>query len=361
MKKSSRGFTLIELLVVIAIIAVLIALLLPAVQAAREAARRAQCTNNLKQLGLAIHNYHSAVGAFPPGIVTTADYATSIGQWTTWSPQAMLLPYVEQNPLYNAANFSWACCFDGPDANVMNSTVYLTRIGSFLCPSDGNAGIQQINSYVGSLGSSTRQNASDGMTNGIFQIYDGNTHTNSVSIAQVLDGTSNTIAFGEALVGDYGKKNNYRGNGMTGVPRDRNFGQLDPRGNPAAITTGLQACNNFWNGTSITGCPGGNCNKSGLKQYEGQLWALGERGYTLFNTVVPPNSKQYPWRSCGMTCAGCAPESSEILNASSNHPGGANYAFADGSVKFVKESVNMQIYWSLGTRNGGEIISADSY
>jgi prepilin-type N-terminal cleavage/methylation domain-containing protein/prepilin-type processing-associated H-X9-DG protein len=361
MKTSRRGFTLIELLVVIAIIAVLIALLLPAVQAAREAARRAQCINNLKQIGLALHNYHSAVGAFPPGIDTTADYIGTFGTWTVWSPQAMLLPYVEQTPLYNAANFNWACCFDGPDADAINSTVYLTRIGSFLCPSDGNAGVQNINSYVGCLGSSTRQSPDDGQTNGMFQVYNVNHFTASVNIAQVTDGTSNTVAFSEALVGDFAKLNNYRGNGMTGVPRDPNFQQLDPRNNVNAIMTGLQACNTFWNGTSITGCPGGNCNRSGLKQYTGQLWALGERGYTLFNTIVPPNSSQYPWRSCGMTCAGCAPEESEISNSNSNHSGGANFAFADGSVKFIKSSINMPIYWSLGSRNGGEIISSDAY
>ena len=361
MKKMRRGFTLIELLVVIAIIAVLIALLLPAVQSAREAARRAQCVNNLKQLGLALHNYFSAVGAFPPGIVTTSDYAGSISSWTSWSAQSMLLPYVEQSALYNAANFNWACCFDGPEADSRNLTVYSTRIGPFLCPSDANAGIQQINSYVGSLGSSTFNSPVDGVTNGIFQVYDTNGHTGSVSIAAVTDGTSNTVAFGEALVGDYGKLNNYRGNGMGGVSATPNFEQVNAAANPSAILVGLQACNTFWNGTSITACPAGNCNRSGLKQYEGQLWALGERGYTLFNTIVPPNSTQYPWRSCKQGSAGSAPEGSQIASANSNHPGGANFAFADGSVKFIKATTNMQIYWGLGSRNGGEILSADSY
>ena len=138
------GFTLIELLVVIAIIAVLIALLLPAVQAAREAARRAQCVNNLKQLGLAMHNYHSAAGAFPPGCDSTNGYPgtafpNNLSSWTSWSAQAMLLPYIEQAPLYNAANFNWACCWDGM-YDAINSTVYSTKINSFVCPSDGLAG-----------------------------------------------------------------------------------------------------------------------------------------------------------------------------------------------------------------------------
>jgi prepilin-type N-terminal cleavage/methylation domain-containing protein/prepilin-type processing-associated H-X9-DG protein len=375
MRNVRRGFTLIELLVVIAIIAVLIALLLPAVQAAREAARRAQCVNNLKQIGLALHNYHSAANAFPEGIDTAPHLDPGYGSylystWTSWSAQSMLLPYLEQTPLYNSANFSMACCFWGSIPDAVNSTVYTTRIGSFLCPSDGQAGVENINSYVACLGSTTlRYDAGGtGMTNGIFQVY--NTVTSgsltinrgsSTTIAGVTDGTSNTIAFSEALVGDFGKLNNYRGNGMTGVPPVTSLRQANPATNPQGVIAGLQACNTWWNGTAIKACPGGNCNRSGLKQYEGQVWALGERGYTLFNTVVPPNSSDYPWRSCGMTCAGCAPEGSEVSNANSNHPGGANYTFADGSVRFIKSSVNLQTYWSLGSRNGGEVISSDSY
>src|SRR5438477_6852492 len=112
--ETRRGFTLIELLVVIAIIAVLIALLLPAVQSAREAARRAQCTNNLKQIGLGMHNYHSTHGTFPAGGTVAAGYDPgSSTSWGTWSAQALMLGYLEQQPLYNASNFSWACAF-GP-------------------------------------------------------------------------------------------------------------------------------------------------------------------------------------------------------------------------------------------------------
>ncbi len=146
MKTRSRsGFTLIELLVVIAIIAVLIGLLLPAVQAAREAARRSQCVNNLKPLGLAAHNSHDVNYSFPMGssLATTIAYGNppAIGGWTNWSAHSLLLPYLEQTPLYNAANFS-LICYGAGDANATaaNSTAYLTRIAGYLCPSDGNAG-----------------------------------------------------------------------------------------------------------------------------------------------------------------------------------------------------------------------------
>ena len=212
--KARRGFTLIELLVVIAIIAVLIALLLPAVQSAREAARRIQCTNNLKQLGLALHNYITATGAMPPGVDTTTAYAKtsppgSLSTWTSWSAQALLLPYVEQGPLYNAANFSWACCSSGVSDQI-NSTVSRTRIASFLCPSDAIAGQQNINNYYGSIGTSTIGYGS-GVTTGIFQVYNtANSQCASVTLASITDGTSNTIAFGEGLVWDYSKRNNYR-------------------------------------------------------------------------------------------------------------------------------------------------------
>ena len=370
-----RGFTLIELLVVIAIIAVLIALLLPAVQAARESARRIQCTNNLKQLALALQNYISATGALPPGIDNVVTYPGTappgqLSTWTSWSRRALLLPYVEQGPLYNAANFNWNCCYVSGPANAINSTVYNTRIASFLCPSDGLAGQQNINNYLGSIGDSTVQYPTDGSTTGVFQVYNSLNSCSSVTLGSITDGTSNTIAFGEGLVGDYGKNDNYRGNGMSGA--------TDPTGgvvpgtiagnnaetNPAAVLQALQSCNSFWMSSALATCSGYSaCDGVGLKQYNGQLWALGERGYTLFNAIVPPNSKQYPWRSCrlGASCPSCAPEASSFVNASSNHPGGCNFAFTDGSVRFIKDSVSMLTYESLGTRNGGEVVSSDSY
>ena len=169
-----RGFTLIELLVVISIIAVLIALLLPAVQSAREAARRSQCVNNLKQLGLGLQNYESAMSKFPPGNVTAMGDVgvTTLETWTGWSPQAMMLPYLEQAPLYNASNFMFACCSDSARANAINFTVTRTRIATFLCPSDGNAGNANINNYYASLGATPiRYGPSDGNMSGPFTVY----------------------------------------------------------------------------------------------------------------------------------------------------------------------------------------------
>jgi prepilin-type N-terminal cleavage/methylation domain-containing protein/prepilin-type processing-associated H-X9-DG protein len=375
-----RGFTLIELLVVIAIIAVLISLLLPAVQSAREAARRIQCTNNMKQLALALHNYISATGAVPPGIDTTVTYpfgldgyTNPLATWTAWSAQALLLPYVEQAPLYNAANFNWNCCFSSRQGDRTNTTVRNSRIASFLCPSDGIAGQQNINSYYGSIGTSTIQYPADGETTGIFKVYNSNVNCSSVSIAAITDGTSNTIAFGEGLVGDYGKNNNYRGNGMSAAGDGamivtQTMPGNNAESNPPAVLAALQSCNAWWATAPLGSCVGyGGCDSVGLKQYDGVTWALGERGATLFNTIVPPNSKQYPWHSCRMDpggagqCLSCAPEGSSFINAQSNHPGGANFAFSDGSVRFIKDSVNMLSYQSLGTRAGGEVISADSY
>jgi prepilin-type N-terminal cleavage/methylation domain-containing protein/prepilin-type processing-associated H-X9-DG protein len=375
-----RGFTLIELLVVIAIIAVLISLLLPAVQSAREAARRIQCTNNMKQLALALHNYISATGAMPPGIDTTVTYPFGAGgytnplaTWTAWSAQALLLPYVEQAPLYNAANFNWNCCFSSTQGDSTNTTVRNTRIASFLCPSDGIAGQQNINNYYGSIGTSTIQYPADGNTTGVFKVYNSAVNCGSVTIAAITDGTSNTIAFGEGLVGDYGKNNNYRGNGMSAAGDSAKIVTLSMPGNnaeanPAAVLAALQSCNAWWVTAPLGSCVGYHgCDSVGLKQYDGVTWALGERGATLFNTIVPPNSKQYPWHSCRMDpggagqCLSCAPEGSSFINAQSNHPGGANFAFSDGSVRFIKDSVNMLSYQSLGTRAGGEVISADSY
>ncbi len=195
-----RGFTLIELLVVIAIIAVLIALLLPAVQSAREAARRAQCVNNLKQIGLALHNYHQAIGSFPPGTamaIAGGNYGYGEQTWGSFSCFAMMLGYMEQQPLYNACNFNWTISWG--NGQYYNSTVVNANLNIFLCPSDGKSGTLSSNdlnncNYFGSMGTTIAPWATS--TTGIFANYA------TYGIQNVVDGTSNTISFAEAVVGD---------------------------------------------------------------------------------------------------------------------------------------------------------------
>jgi len=347
---SRRGFTLIELLVVIAIIAVLIALLLPAVQAAREAGRRSQCINNLKQIGLALHNYHQTHDVFPMAGTTAAWSPTGeTDNWSNWSAQALFLPYMEQTPIYNSINFNVTSVRGDKGMNLMNSTGLRTRINSFLCPSDDNSGTSLINNYLASKGTTT--NGLPGTATGLFP------YNNSYGLRTVKDGTSNTIAFGESLVGDPinspKKRQNSTVNATDVSPASAT---TDPSTLANAMTTivaGLQACNTKFFSNTVGGAD--------MKNSKGQYWGWGTDSGTGFGTIVPPNSQTYPWGSCRYGCAGCGPDASNYVNAQSNHPGGCNFLFADGSVKFIKDSINMTTYWALGTRGNGEVLSADSY
>ena len=365
--RSRSGFTLIELLVVIAIIAVLIALLLPAVQAAREAARRTQCVNNLKQIGLALHNYNSSINSLPMGSSLNYTPSYGFGGWANWSVHALLLPYLEQTPLYNAANFRFDAGLDDPTSDAVNSTVYLTRIAGFLCPSDGPAGATNINNYRGSIGTTVVQGIPSKQVSGLFSMssllntYGGANPT--ITLAMITDGTSNTIAFGEAMVGIAGRGNATPANGISlSSKSSTNFNKdwdgQDVEQKPAtSLSAALAECNAFWKTK-----PAGSSWGSGMKERGGWFWAIGGRTFTLFNTVIPPNSTADAWSHCELSgCAGCVPNEAQFDNASSYHPGGANFCFGDGSVKFLKATISMPTYWSLGTRAYGEIVSADSY
>jgi len=361
------GFTLIELLVVIAIIAVLIALLLPAVQSAREAARRAQCTNNLKQIGLALHNYHSTHDCFVLGVSQYAPVKNY--NWDSWSGHALLLSQLEQNALYNSCNFMLGNNMPNSYGWFANSTVNLTRLTVYLCPSDGNAGslsvlrsadgrmdVLDVN-YVASVGTTTNSPngaptnpwAIQGST-GLFWWY------KSYGIRDVQDGTSNTVAFSEAVVSNGGSSatpasisNTHPGNSVTGVGGAGGAAmQFNAFQNPTAIAAGLAACNTAWQA------------KSNLNNLRGVFWEVGSVGMTMFNTIVPPNSTQFRWGACRPTIGGY-PNDATFANTSSNHSGGANALMADGSVRFIKSSINQTTWWGLGTRNGGEVISSDSY
>jgi prepilin-type N-terminal cleavage/methylation domain-containing protein/prepilin-type processing-associated H-X9-DG protein len=335
-----RGFTLIELLVVIAIIAVLIALLLPAVQAAREAARRAQCVNNLKQIGLALHNYHSRHDTFPMGCssgVDTLPY-TFAGQ-NNRSTHAMLLGDIEGAAIYGTINFNFAAT--GGDAGKINATPFNVQIKSFLCPSDPNAGAANNNSYFGSKGTTTIKSSTS--SSGLFCLL------TPYGIKDTTDGTSNTIAFAEGIVGT-GVASNAKGNGivMDGtIPAASSV--LSAASVYSTILRTLATCNTAF--------------KTGTRTFlgdKGNRWGHGSEGITIFNTIVTPNSKTYPWGNCKWGTSSASPQS-EFNCSNSYHPGGVNVLVADGSVRFIKDSVNPLTWMALGTKAGGEVISADSY
>jgi prepilin-type N-terminal cleavage/methylation domain-containing protein/prepilin-type processing-associated H-X9-DG protein len=379
MRKVRHGFTLIELLVVIAIIAVLIALLLPAVQSAREAARRIQCVNNMKQIGLALHNYHSGNNTFPQGIsINPQGSASNIGNvfqsyanWNSWSAQAEMLGYLDQTPLYNAANFNW-----GPypvnQYTAINNTVANTVVAGFLCPSDPNSGAGRnsdvayggnINNYAASFGTDTTGgnyawdnnpipwNCQDPM--GCVGMF---AWGNSYGVQHCTDGTSNTVAYAEWLVGNgQGPQGSrYRGN------MEMNDGNtttyfLNALTNVPQIITDLQQC-----ATKFASEPASNA--ATISDYKGWRWALGCISFAAFNTIQVPNDTQYPVGGCqsGSTNEAWA-NGAWSMGAASGHPGGANILFCDGSVKFIKSSIGRITWMGLGTRNGGEVISADAY
>jgi prepilin-type N-terminal cleavage/methylation domain-containing protein/prepilin-type processing-associated H-X9-DG protein len=318
------AFTLIELLVVIAIIAVLIALLLPAVQAAREAARRAQCLNNLKQIGLAFQNYHSSTNAFPPGYLSLMDPVTFDNDGPGWGWASFTLSQMEQSAVYNSINFVLGVEFPA------NQTSRLTVLNSFLCPSDAwrqntftvvdstttgtMAGapicVVASSNYVGSVGTGDPSSlypyiiddddGPPGRDNGNGLFF----RNHSITFAQITDGTSQTFIAGE-------RSQNLSRATWTGAVTNaavplvalQGGAGFDPEGGGALVL-------------SHTGEGHGPNSRSGIAHGD-QYWSF--------------------------------------------HPGGANFVFADGSVRFIKEMVGFTVFQSLATRAGGEVLSADSF
>jgi len=342
------AFTLIELLVVIAIIAVLIALLLPAVQAAREAARRTQCTNNLKQIGLALHNYITAVGVLPPGRFNSH----IAGHGNCWGTYSQLLPQLEQTALFNAFNFNLPP--DTDTLSVSNSTGFQAFLNTLICPSDSPpelitvSGVQfathNYNLNVGSRYPVVQFPATPltGLPNGPFF---GNSR---VGPEGFTDGLSNTTAATETVRST--QSSTYAN---------------DPLG--LFLVTG----NNSTSGPPLNSdadyalyCLSLPRTTTQFQATRGVRWHYGAPGHTLYNHLRAPNDKQ-------PDCRGGLPHSTRSdafwnwlslnIAARSKHPGGVNSLMADGHVQFIKDSINVLVWQGLGSRNGGEVISADAY
>lgn len=317
-----KGFTLVELLVVIAIIGILIGLLLPAVQAAREAARRMQCTNQLKQLGLAVQNFNDVQGFLPNASeqILLKKFSGTNGNWNRFSGLSVMLPYIEQASLYdilvkNVENGAspWT---NGVDYAICN------QVNAFLCPSDGN----------GKTSAGTRGCTNYHLCRGDLTLnwdwyearspFGAGTHL-QIDFSSITDGLSNTAFFSEVVIGT--KQNTTMVKG----------GQVSLGGAFASASTGWV---NFYFRPSTCAAARGNGGEiaSGYSvvtvedQLLGQRWGDAQNPYTLFWTILPPNSP---------TCA-VGNENSVITTASSNHSGGVNVCMGDGSVRFVSDTID---------------------
>ncbi|WP_339734499.1 DUF1559 domain-containing protein [uncultured Gimesia sp.] len=348
----TRGFTLIELLVVIAIIAILIALLLPAVQQAREAARRSSCKNNLKQLGLAMHNYHETHSIYPRANFERQEASThGYGNYSylAYSAQTMLLPFMDQAPLYNQFNFSLA-----PNQSTNDATKRAV-IPAFLCPSDtrsisngGGYGAGPGNSYAVCAGPSiywfgfTPSATNTSPQNLQHQVGMFN-YRKAIRIRDLVDGTSNTIAASEIMMGDGNNDASQIGAGDTvrGVGRGSTAYSFPSQSD---LNTWGNACLAKKNSLPASPAPRGDT---------GSNWVYGNSGLTVFNTLTNPNSK-YP--NC-VSCATCGTnDSTGLFPARSRHTGGVHILMGDGATRFISENIDNATWQNLGAIADGNVL-----
>ena len=350
-KRKIRGFTLIELLVVIAIIAILIALLLPAVQQAREAARRTQCKNNLKQLGIALHNYHDTHGVFVSnGVAGTTENAGGRYRqaWLSWSGLSMLLPYIDQAPIYNLIDFNYR--WDRDVAGTVNNTQGArTKIVPFMCPSDpGSTANYTSNMAPTSYTISTGPGSHWSMrTNspGFATLWKGS------KVRDITDGTSNTIACAEQQIGlnlgrwDPSITPRIKWYRVTGAGRLQRGGGTNNR-----VWRNTQAhidrINTYYDNCLARYDAGSGWNGSSDEQ--GRFWAGGRVFWGPWSTtLVGPNAGPACDNDNSVT-------DMSVKEPSSYHTGGVQVLLADGSVRFVSENIDQATWIAAGSTRGNE-------
>lgn len=333
------GFTLVELLVVIAIIGILIALLLPAVQAAREAARRSSCTNNMKQVALATHNYHDVYKTFPRlayrirvGSTCNESHGWCDNWWQGFSVHTMILPYVEQTAVYD--QIDWANPSHVDPNWVLCRT---TPINAFRCASDApypDTNYQGNNNYVACVGATWGSPCGTANRNGLFRPF------TETAIRDVLDGTTNTLMYGETIVGD--------GTGSKFGPSDVVYSQTPPwTGSACTVGNYEFPTQDLMNSFGVA-CEAAKANHH---SHPGRSWIRPMPFQTYFTAIAPPN-----WRYPNCTSDRWDAGGYVFYGSRSRHPGGTNHALGDASVRFISETVDFVTYQRLGARNDGETV-----
>jgi prepilin-type N-terminal cleavage/methylation domain-containing protein/prepilin-type processing-associated H-X9-DG protein len=343
MRCRRSAFTLIELLVVIAIIAILIGLLLPAVQKVREAAARMKCSNNIKQMVLGAHNYESAYGNFPPGAGPLATKPSGLGSSGTQrpSPQALILPYLEQANKYNQFDFDYDVNQASPPAPASHALARTQDVPIYLCPSDPSKGF--LNSTAGpygrcnyfvSIGRTNNPTNQDGTVGGIFFVeftstqIANNNRSGTVRITDVTDGTSNTAMIAEILRG-------------RGAPSGSSSGSTGPRVDPQDLV-------NTTISNAELGPPPAACNGTGTTyRYAGNQYYRYIIFTSLYTHAVPPNYKG----------GDCTDLSRGFVASRSKHTGGVNVGFTDGSVHFIRDTIDLTTWQMLGSRSDGQVVT----